>query len=183
VLLVAPYQVYPPNHGGGVRLFNLMKRLSARVDLFVIVFSTAGEDWVQREALQPYCRRLWFHHWQPRLQPDRMGMRPPNAQIFWSDEVAAMVQEVVLKYDIDIVQLEYTELGQYRAAVPVGIPTLLTEHDVAFRTHARRHALGFGHRYPESQVFCRSRADVRRFLYEIDTCRAASLVHGCPGTT
>lgn len=178
VLLVLPYQVYPPHHGGGVRLYNLIRRLATTVDLYLIVFSSIGEDDVQREALMPHCRQLWFHHWQPRLRPDRMRLRPPNAQIFWSEEVADRIRAVVQEHDIDIVQLEHTELGQYLASVPAGVPTLLTEHDVAFRTHQRRLELGFDRRYPESQVFCGSRADVRRiFLYEIDACRAADLVH------
>ena len=178
VLLVTPYHIYPANHGGGVRLFNLVKLLSKSCDLYVLVFSIAGEDRKQREALKPYCVRIDFHKWNPKHRPDRFGIKPPNAQLFWSEKVAAHIRDIVLEYGIDIVQLEYTELGQYAEFVPEGVPVILTEHDVAFRSQKRRLALGFTDRYPDSAAYCGKKSDVWRLLvYEVKVCRESERIH------
>ena len=178
VLLVMPYHIYPANHGGGVRLFNLVKLLSESCDLHVLVFSVVGEDREQREALEPYCARVDFHTWVPKHRPDRFGIKPPNAQLFWSEKVADLIRETVLEHDIDIVQLEYTELGQYAEIVPDGVPVILTEHDIAFRTQRRRQALRFVDRYPESAAYCATRSDLWRLLvHEIKVCRESERIH------
>ncbi|MCD4749635.1 MAG: glycosyltransferase [Thermoanaerobaculales bacterium] len=178
VLLAMPYHIYPANHGGGVRLFNLVKLLSKRCDLYLLVFSIIGEDDEQRKALEPYCVRLDFHTWVPKHRPDRFDIKPPSAQLFWSEQVTELIRDLVLAHDIDIVQLEYTELGQYAAIVPAGVPVILTEHDISFRTQRRRRKLRFMDRYPESKVYCATRADLRRLLvHEIKVCRESDHLH------
>lgn len=178
VLLVMPYHIYPPNHGGGVRLFNLIRLLSINCDLFVLVFSINGEDKEQREALEPFCEWVGFHKWNPRHRPDRFGINPPNVQLFWSERVAALIRDTVRENAIDIVQFEYTELGQYAEVVPEGVPVILTEHDIAFRTHKRRLELGFNDRFPESRAYCSRRSDVWRLLvHEMKVCRRSDQIH------
>jgi glycosyltransferase involved in cell wall biosynthesis len=178
VLLVSPYHIHPADHGGGVRLFNLVRELGDRCDLHLLVFSQRGEDPAQRAALEPFCARVDFHHWRPRLNPDRLRLLPPNAQLFASDRANAKIRDIVLGHDIDLVQLEYTELAQYHAAVPRGVPVILTEHDVAFRSFRRRRALGFHHRFPEGSAFGTSGADARRLQrYEILSCREVDQIH------
>ena len=51
VLLISPYHIYPADHGGGVRLLNLLRELSDRCDLYLLVFSQMGEDAEQRAEL------------------------------------------------------------------------------------------------------------------------------------
>ena len=178
LLLVTPYHIYPANHGGGVRLINLVQRLSESCDLFLLVFSAQGEDPDQREALEPYCARLDFHRWVPKHRPDLFGLKPPNAQLFSSERVTELIRDIVLGNQIDIVQLEYAELGQYATSVPGGVPVILTEHDIAFRTQQRRRELLFMDRYPDSKVYCNTRTDLDRiFLHEQRACREADRIH------
>lgn len=178
VLLVSPYHVHPPDHGGGVRLFNLVRELGRHCDLHLLVFSQSGEDPDQRTALEPFCARVDFHYWRPRHAPDTFGLTPPNAQLFASDRAATKIRDIVLGHDIDLVQLEYTELGQYRDAVPDRVPVILTEHDIAFRSFRRRRALGFHRRFPEGGAFGSSRTDARRLMrYEVKACRSVDQVH------
>lgn len=62
--------------------------------------------------------------------------------------------------------------------MPDGVPVVLTEHDIAFRQHQRRHALKFGDRFPESKNFGATRRDLLRLLrYELRCCAAAEQVH------
>lgn len=178
LLLVSPYHIHPADHGGGVRLYNLVRELSDRCGLHLLIFSQEGEDAAQRAKLEPYCARVDFHHWRPQLKADRLGLVPPNAQLFASDRATAKIRDIVLGHRIDLVQLEYTELGQYREAVPAGVPVILTEHDIAFRSFRRRRALGFHRRFPEGGAFGTSGADARRLMrHEILSCRKVEQIH------
>ena len=178
VLIVMPYPIHPPNHGGGVRLYNLVRRLSQSCDVHLLIYSQRGEDPEQRAALERLAVRVDFHHWQPRHRPDAWGLTPPNAQLFDSERARSKLRDLVLLCGIDVVQLEYAELGQLASAVPDGVPVILTEHDIAFRQHQRRHALNFGDRFPESRNFGASRADLLRLLrYELGVCARADQVH------
>jgi rhamnosyltransferase len=178
ILLVSPYKLWPADHGGGVRCFNLVRRLSDHCGLHLLIFNQEGEDEAQREALSPYCVSVSFHHWKPRYCPNRWGIVPPNAQLFQSRIVGQRIRDITLTEAIDIVQLEYTELGQYIEAVPDGIPVILTEHDIAFRSQLRRRQLHFHRRFPEGNAFGESQTDWRRLVaYELKWNRRADQIH------
>ena len=176
VLLVSPYPIYPPDHGGGVRLYNLIRRVASQVDLYLFIFIRSDDDPAQRAALEPYSREVYFHYWQPRLKPTFWGLKPSSAQLFESEEVAERLQAIVSEKKIDILQLEYTELGQY--AFRVQAPkTTLTEIDITFRSRMRRRAAGFHRKFKHDRVFGFSLGDwMRQFLYELRCCRRVDRV-------
>jgi len=178
VLIVTPYSIYPPHHGGAVRLYNLVKLLSERCELYLLIFSKKGEDPEQRAALEPFCARVDFHRWVPSIERDRFGLEPPSALLFRSDRARDKIVDIVVGFHIDVVQLEYTELGQYVSAVPRGVPVILTEHDIAFRSFDRRRRLGFHRRFPEGSAFGSGVADGRRLQrYEVNWDEEADQVH------
>ncbi|MEM7052022.1 MAG: glycosyltransferase [Acidobacteriota bacterium] len=177
VLMVSPYPIYPVNHGGAVRLFHLIREISRSVDLYLLVFSRQKDNREQREALEPYCAGLYFYAWQPILAPDFWGLRAPGVQLFRSPAVTRRLQQLISEKNIDILQLEYTELGQYapRVAVPRKI---LTEIDITFRSRYRRRRAGFHRRYRHDRVFGTSRGDGHRlFRYEVEVCETVDQVH------
>lgn len=178
VLLLMPYAIYPPNHGGGVRLYNLIQRVADHCELHLLVFSPSGDDPEQREALRPWARRVHFHHWQPRFEPDRWRLQPPNAGLFASDELARRLAHLLATERIDILQLEYTELGQYGLPRFARVKVVLTEHDLAFRQHWRRRKLEFHRRFPEGRAYGSSFTDwLRLARYELAVCRRADQIH------
>jgi glycosyltransferase involved in cell wall biosynthesis len=178
VLIVSPYHIWPPNHGGGARLFNLVRGVHRDVDLHLLIFSRAECDDEQRDALTPYCSSVTFHRWHPRECPDMFRQVPSGAQLFSSDEARRTLQDIVHIHGIDVVQLEYTELGQYAAALPPGVKVILTEHDIAFRSHRRRRAMRFHRRFPEGNAFGESHSNWRRLVdYEIRWAKRADRVH------
>ncbi len=178
VLVVSPYHIYPPNHGSGVRLINLVRELASTCEIYLLIFSPTGERPEERKALEAICRRVDFHRWLPHLRPDPFGLRPAVAEIFRSDRVAEKIRDIVRAHDIDIVQLEHAELGQYRHAVPEGVPVVLSEIDIAFRTHRRRRKLSFHRRFNETQILHTTTSDVLRlFRYEIQNCQRVDQIH------
>lgn len=177
VLLVSPYSIYPPNHGGAVRLYNLIRRAGPSVDLHLMILDREGEDPVQRAALEPFCAGVEFHRWEPAWAHDLFRMRPPGEQIFRSDQLTSRLQRIVDEEGIDILQLEYTELGQY--ALRVRAPrTVITEIDVTFRSRHRRRRAGFHRRYEHDRAFGTTLGDsLRQLRYELEVCGAADEVH------
>ncbi len=178
ILIVSPYHLHPPNHGSGVRLLNLVRELASSCDVFLLVFSPTGENPEERKALEALCRRVDYHRWLPHLKPNPFGLTPAVAEVFRSDRVTEKIRDIVIANDIDIVQLEHAELGQYRHAVPKGIPVVLSEIDIAFRTHQRRRKLSFHTRFDEAQILHTTTMDVLRlFRYEVQNCKHVQQIH------
>ncbi len=60
------------------------------------------------ESVTPLLRRTGV--------PPRIGSIQPHAvREFWSDDVQYVVEREILRHSIDIVQIEYTNMGQYLA--------------------------------------------------------------------
>ncbi len=178
VLLVSPYPVYPADHGGGVRLFNLIQRLGKTCELYLLVFIRGEDDPEQREVLEAYCEKAYFHHWQPRFDLPLWDLRPPNAVLFSSHRARLRIRDLALRHRIQVLQLEYTELAQYHDAVDDGVKVILVEHDVAFHSFGRRRKMGFHQRFPDSRVFGATALDGARLMsYEVEACRAVDQIH------
>lgn len=178
ILMLCPYPVYPADHGGGVRIYNLIRRLSRHCDLYLLIFIRADDDPEQRRALEPYVKKLYFHRWHPGLQQDLWGLEPKSAQLFAVPEVRSLVNEVLSRERIDILQLEYTELGQYGLPKFARVKVVLSEIDVTFRSRARRRSAGMHRRYPANRAFGHTMTDLMRlFRYEVRVARRADQVH------
>lgn len=162
ILMVCPYGIYPPNHGGGVRIFNLLRRLSRHCDFHILIFNRAGDDPEQRRALMPYARSVHFHKWNPSVRRDLWGLEPHGSRLFSVPEVQRQINGILSREGIDILQLEYAEMGQYGLPQYARVKVVLIEHDIAFRSRARRRRLGLNRRYLGIRELRETRMDVMR---------------------
>ena len=175
--MVSPYSIYPPSHGGAVRLFNLIRRLSEHCDLHLIVFTRDDDDAAQREALEPFTDKIHFHPWEPNFDRGRLGLEAPSQRLFHSDDLARSIAQILSEERIDILQLEYTELGQYGLPRFSRVRVALSEIDIAFRSLARRRREGFHERFESSRAFGHSFGDwMRQLRYELSVVRRADQV-------
>lgn len=178
MLVVCPYPLHPMDHGGGVRIYNLIRLLSSHCDLHLLIFIPGDEDPDQRRALEPWVKKVHFHHWRPRLQPDLWGLKPNGVQLFDAPEVHSRINDILSQEQIDILQLEYTELGQYGLPPYARVKVVLTEIDISFRSNARRRLAGMHHRYTIGRIFGHSLTDwMRQFRFELQVARRADQVH------
>ena len=177
VLVVSPFPLWPTDHGGAVRIVNLLKRIAKEVDLHLLIFSRAADDGPQAAALGSFCSSVHFQHWWPVLRYDLWGLGAPGPKLFRSKEAGERLRALVASEGIDIVQLEYTEMGQFAGAVS-GARTILTEIDITFRSRFRRRAAGFHRRYTHDREFGTSLGDYMRLLrYEVKACERTDQVH------
>jgi O-antigen biosynthesis protein len=140
VLFVSPYPICPPTHGGGVFMYQTLRAMSRLAEVHV-----AGMlDWpAQQEAnreLGAFCASAeWIV--RPNGHPKGSGSLLPFAvREFASDDFEWLIHRQLYLRRIDVLQLEYTAMAQYRGAFE-RIATALFEHDVYFQSIGR----GLGH--------------------------------------
>jgi glycosyltransferase involved in cell wall biosynthesis len=173
LLIVSPYSIDPPIHGGAVRMTNLVKQLAQTFEIHLLIFVGGTDDPEQRRALLPWCRRVFFQQREQALSVSSRPDLPPEAAEFASPRVAERLEALVQAHGIDVVLLDYTELGQYAKACG-GAKVVLVEIDIWFRSAARRDGLGFFQRYGGAggQPLARLRK-----RYELEACRAVDQIH------
>ena len=129
VLLVTPFALFPPAHGGARRIAELTARLADQVDLILLsdersLYGAQSEPWFDAfravhliegrgdqagEAILPWPARL-KRHAHPRLQ--------------------AELQRLLAVYQPDIVQLEFMEMAGLRPQQAGNARWVLALHDV-----------------------------------------------------
>ena len=111
--MVSPYSIHPTIHGGAVRIFNLVRRLAEHAEVSVLIFGGGTDDPPQRAALEAFCRRVLFQRVPAAgAADDPWGVLPPSAARYASPAVADRIAALVDAHQIDVVLLEYTEMGQ-----------------------------------------------------------------------
>jgi len=140
VLFVSPYPICPPVHGGGVFMYQTLREMVKLTEVHVIELL----DWPSQEAanqeLREFCASAeWLV--RPTGKPKGMASIEPHAvREFANEDLEWLLHRQMFLKKIDVVQLEYTPLAQYRCDFR-RIPTALFEHDVYFQSIGR----GLGH--------------------------------------
>lgn len=126
VLLVSPFLPYPLTHGGAVRIFNLCRALSDRVD-FGLVAVREEDDTVDYEKLHEVFRDVWIVDLdEPESSDTRL---PRQVRRYQSHTLRRLVADLCRGWKPDLLQIEYTHLADLREAAN-GVPAILVEHDL-----------------------------------------------------
>jgi GT2 family glycosyltransferase len=140
VLFVSPYPICPPTHGGGVFMYQTLREMSRLAEVHVAEML----DWPEQERANEELRRLCASaEWivRPNGHPKGSGSLLPFAvREFANEDFEWLIHRTLLLKEIDVLQLEYTSMAQYRGAFR-RIVTALFEHDVYFQSIGR----GLGH--------------------------------------
>jgi len=127
VLVVSPYLPFPLSHGGAVRIWNLCRALTNRVDFVLVCFREELEQ-VQYGKLHEVFRQVYVvdideKHHDPAL--------PKQVSGYHSSTMRELIESLCRKHQFDIVQMEYTQMAGYLEAA-AGLPAILVEHDLTF---------------------------------------------------
>jgi len=137
VLFVSPYPICPPIHGGGVFMYQTVRELAKLTDLHLIVLLDHERERAPHAELDPICASTKYI---ARLvgRQKALGSTEPHApREFRNRELAWLIHRTIYTKKIDVLQLEYTVLGQYASEFRHS-PSMLFEHDVYFQSIARR---------------------------------------------
>jgi glycosyltransferase involved in cell wall biosynthesis len=150
VLVVSPYLPFPLSHGGAVRIYNLCRSLAGRVDFVLACFHEAGET-VCYEGLHEVFRQVYVvdadeKHADPAV--------PKQIAEYRNAAMSDLIRGLCLDRKVDLVQLEYTQMAEYREDTGA-VPVILVEHDITFTLYSQLADLN-----PEPQA----RNDYRQWL-------------------
>ena len=136
VLFVSPYPICPPTHGGGVFMYYTLRELARHCEVHAIVMLDYERERAANEELRRFCQSVEFVVRRNDRDPHLASITPHAVHEFRTPELEWLIQRQVLLHQIDVVQLEYTALGQYARRFR-RIVCALFEHDVYFQSISR----------------------------------------------
>jgi GT2 family glycosyltransferase/glycosyltransferase involved in cell wall biosynthesis len=138
VVFLSPYSMFPVSHGGAAFMYNIIKRLAVRHHVSVLTYVDPDDDTGRlRTELESYGARV-----QPIVRrPEAYGYNPWRATPAGVSEFDTRdfrrELDHLLDGDVDILQIEYTQMAHYIALSPCYV-TVLSEIDVTFLSFMRR---------------------------------------------
>jgi len=135
LLFLTPRLPYPPNRGGEIIIFNVLRQLAARHDIALVSFYDRPEELAYRASLERYCRRVEMVLRPGKLDP-RVLLRTIGGDSYSlsrhrSTELLATLRRVVREWRPDVAQVETFVMGSYLPELSE-VPTALHMHDVAW---------------------------------------------------
>jgi GT2 family glycosyltransferase/glycosyltransferase involved in cell wall biosynthesis len=172
IVFLSPYSMFPVAHGGAAFMYNVVVRLAARHQVSVLTFVDPGDD-VERlraelaangASVTAIVRRPRERNYNP------WRATPPGIGDF---AIADYQRELdrLLDGDVDVVQIEYTQLAQYVAPSPI-VASVLSEIDVTFLSYRRR----IGSRRGLLEKVVAWLEWLKMFNYELAICRKFDLI-------
>ena len=131
VVMVVPFCLFPPIHGGAVRITRLLEEL--RNDYRFVLLTDEGESYSPID--RGYFRLLASLHPITGRCESPSGTRPRIARIksHSHKRLKNWLEWLLHFWNADLVQIEWMELAALLRHKPVRIPWVLTLHDVLLR--------------------------------------------------
>ncbi len=137
VLFVSPYPICPPVHGGAVFMYQTVRELARLCELHVIVLLDYAHQRPAHNELDALCASSEYIVRMEGRQKAFGSTEPHAVREFRNPDLAWLIHRQIFTKQIDVLQLEYTVLGQYAGRFKK-IPSILFEHDIYFQSIARR---------------------------------------------
>jgi glycosyltransferase involved in cell wall biosynthesis len=128
VLIVSPFLPFPLSHGGAVRIYNLCRSLSGRVD-FALAAIREKDETVDYARLREVFREVRVVDLDEKASTD--AFLPAQVRHHNSRSLRALIAEMAREWQPDVLQIEYTHMAAFSDAAP-GVPSILVEHDITF---------------------------------------------------
>jgi len=136
VLFVSPYPICPPIHGGGVFMYQTTRELARLCRLHLVILLDHDYDRWAHEELKQLAASTEYIVRLTGKNKEFGSIVPFSVREFANVDLEWLLHRQIYTQRIDVVQLEYTALGQYAAAFE-HIPSILFEHDVYFQSIGR----------------------------------------------
>ena len=192
ILILTPWLPYPPEFGGGIRIYELIKNLSLRHRVSLLTYAEPGQE-ARISALQSLCEAV--HTVLPDQSSDRHeGKRSRQlATLFstasyqrrstYTPQMQAAIDTLLATEDFDIVQVEFSQMGAFDFKTRAVI--VLDEHNIEYELLYRTHC---SERSPARKLyngleFVKFRAEEQRAWHKVDaclltSCREEEILHG-----
>lgn len=147
ILVVAEAFPYPPVTGDRIRVFNLIKELAKFHEVYLTGFLLKDEDSLYVQEMKKHCRevhtvtarRISKIRHLPGVLKALMTGQPLDAKFVFCRPMKLIIQDVLKRNPIDLVQIEHSFMAEYLRVIPKGYPakTVLTFHNVGYVQYKR----------------------------------------------
>lgn len=139
ILMLTPYLPYPPNSGGQIRTFNLLKNLSQEHSITLVCLYKNEAEKAHAAALEPFCAAVHLckrpeKPWQiSNVLKAVFGPLPFLIVRNYSSEAAATVERLLHTQHFDVIHAETFYVMPH---IPTtSIPILLVEQTLEYRVY------------------------------------------------
>ena len=136
VLFLSPYSICPPSHGGAVFMYNTVRELAGRCELHLLVILDRPEDRAAHAELEALAASVEYFDRRSLKDVTTPYSLPYAVRDFAYRDLEWAVQRAIYRREIDVVQIDYTNMAQYGGAYE-RIACVLFEHDVYFQSVGR----------------------------------------------
>ncbi|WP_129670620.1 glycosyltransferase family 4 protein [Candidatus Chloroploca sp. Khr17] len=142
ILFVTPYFPYPSvAHAGGVYTFRMIQGLAEHGHAVTLLSLVTEEEARHLAPMKAICSRVVTiptdPHWRHAVQYLPRHLLAPATFPGWHPKLAAVLQNLVAQETFDVVQLNWSELGQYVGLLKQKSATVLCAIDVLSTTLER----------------------------------------------
>lgn len=130
VLIISPYFPYPLHDGGRKRIYNLIKHLSATIDIYLLSYVEKYHKIDDIAQLNKYCKKIYTvtRNNKNKIKNNKL---PKIVLEFYTSDMVKILRQVLRDINPDIVQIEYIFMAQYANYLGNKV-TVLTEHDMSW---------------------------------------------------
>ena len=174
VLMISPYAIEPPVHGGAVFMSQTARELTKHCELHLIVLLDTKDQIAEHRELAARCGSFAYLV-RMRGEEHSLGSHRPHAvREYANRDLEWLMHRQIYTQRIDVVQIEYANMGQYLCAFR-RIVSCIFEHDVYFQSIGRQLE-----RSAWSLKKVRSLLEyVRALPWELKTLRRAGRIQVC----
>lgn len=129
ILMLSPYFPYPPYDGGKVRVYNLIKHLSKKNDIYLLSFIETEDSLKHIAVLKQYCKEV---HTVLRKENSRIAIEgiPRCVSFYYTPEMIIKLERLIEEIKPDIVQVDFLVMTAYVKHIKK-IPVIYVEHDMS----------------------------------------------------
>ena len=137
VLMISPYAIEPPVHGGAVFMSQTARELARHCELHMIVLVDTPRQVAEHADLASLCASFETIVHMRSDDATTGSIRPHAVREYSNRDLEWLIHRQILHQQIDVVQIEYANMGQYAGAFD-RILTCVFEHDVYFQSVGRQ---------------------------------------------
>ncbi len=177
VLFLSPYPICPPIHGGGVFMYQTLRELTKLADVHLVALLDYPHQMAEQDELVALCASTEFLVRMGGKQKVLGSVLPHAVLEFANGDLDWLLHRQIYQRQIDVVQIEYTNMAQYAHAYQ-RLAVVLFEHDVYFQSIARSLPFmpGLIRRVSAMLEY------LRAFRYELQAIRRVDRVQVCSRT-
>ncbi|MFC1922182.1 glycosyltransferase [Chloroflexota bacterium] len=136
ILFLALEPPYPPNDGGRIRTYNIVKQVSKHHSVTLLTSFKQSSDDGELGELRQYCQEIYIIHPQPTISrslinkiKDLKRRYPVALDEHTSDEMRTTIESLVNIGRFDVIHIDQIYLAQY-VDLFGRLPSVLTHHNV-----------------------------------------------------